>query len=230
MRPDSHSATSSRIVVGIGLVLTVWLFSGYRPWGNSPVNAVFLLGPVILAAGAASHFARHSSAKTAEESPKRGTSARRVTGLGLVMLLLGGCPWLYTPLFTGGESNSSSGLLGTVIFLLIGLPGLAVTAIGLINLVAQRKACRNPGRAGGRKAMREVPMSGLPTGSTAESQVLKLSSPSLPAMTCRCPERRRWPGWRSSRLPFQLAITLERSRPSHEPSRPPVTTSARPGT
>lgn len=130
---------TSRIVLGIGLLLTVGLFSGYRPWGDSPINIVFLLGPVVLAAGAASHAAHPGKPETAKGSQGRGgSSARRVTGLGLLMLLIGGCPWLYTPFLFNGVSDTSSGLLGTIIFLLIGFPGLAVTAVGLVNLAMQR--------------------------------------------------------------------------------------------
>jgi hypothetical protein len=89
-----------------GLLLTLGLFSGYRPWGDSPVNFVFLLGPIVLAAAAASHSARSGKAAV----PGRETApAGRVVGLGLLMLLAGGCPWLYTPLLTGGASNQASG-------------------------------------------------------------------------------------------------------------------------
>jgi hypothetical protein len=56
------------------------------------------------------------------------------------MLLAGGYPWLYTPLFMGGESGQGSGMLGFFIFLYVGLPGLAVAAVGLISLASQRRA------------------------------------------------------------------------------------------
>jgi hypothetical protein len=120
-----------------GLLLTLGWVSGYRPWGYGPVNAIFLLGPIFLAAAAAGHAARsEQAAKPGRESAPAG----RVVRLGLLMLLAGGFPWLYTPLFTGGKSNQASGMIGTLIFMLVGLPGLVVTAIGLINLAQQRRA------------------------------------------------------------------------------------------
>jgi hypothetical protein len=129
-----------RAMFAIGLLLTIGLFSGYRPWGESPVNFAFLLGPFVLAAATASHLARSGeAAKTGRER----TRAARLVGLGLVMLLAGACPWLYTPLLTRDPitpSNQAAGTLEAKIFALIGLPGLAVTAIGLINLAPQRRA------------------------------------------------------------------------------------------
>ena len=136
------------VMLAIGLLLTVGLFSGYRPWGDGPVNFVFLLGPFVFAAAAASHLAR--SGKAAKPGRER-TRAGRVVSLGLLMLLAGGCPWLYTPLLTGGPgkpSNQAAGMLDAKIVVLIGLPGLAVTAIGLINLARQRR---------GRKAQKPSP-------------------------------------------------------------------------
>jgi hypothetical protein len=129
-----------RVMFATGLLLTIGLFSGYRPWGDSPVNFVFLLGPFVLAAATASLSAR--SGKAAKPGRER-TRAGRLVGLGLLMLLAGGCPWLYTPLLTGGPnnpSNQAAGMLEAKIFTLIGLPGLAVTAIGLINLAPKLRA------------------------------------------------------------------------------------------
>jgi hypothetical protein len=126
-----------QVMLALGLLLTIGLCSGYRPWGHGPVNLVLLLGPILLAAALASYAAR--SGKVAK--PGRGsTPAGSVVRVGLLMLLVGGCPWIYTPLLTGGRSNQASGMFGTIIFLSIGLPGLAVTAIGLSNLAAQRQA------------------------------------------------------------------------------------------
>lgn len=138
----TRSHVTSRIILGTGLLLTLGLFSGYRPWGASPINVIFLTGPVLLAAGAASHSARQPGGAGAQQGTRGSgaSSARRVTGLGLLMVLIGGCPWLYTPYFFSGTSDTSSGMIGTIIFLMIGLPGLAVLAIGFINLVMQRRA------------------------------------------------------------------------------------------
>jgi hypothetical protein len=132
-----QSEVVSTVMLVTGLLLTLDLVSGYRPWGYGTVNVVLLFGPILLAAAAASHAARNrEAAKPGRESAPAG----RVVRMGLLMLLVGGCPWLYTPLFTGGKSNQASGMFGTVIFLLVGLPGLTVTAIGLVNLARQRRA------------------------------------------------------------------------------------------
>jgi hypothetical protein len=132
-----QSDVLSTVVFATGLLLTLVWISGYRPWGHVSVNAILLLGPILLTAAAASHAARSGEAVNLG---RVSAPAGRAVRIGLLMLLAGGCPWLYTPLLTGGKSNQASGMLGTVIFVLVGLPGLAVTAIGLINLTRQRRA------------------------------------------------------------------------------------------
>jgi len=53
--------------------------------------------------------------------------------VGLIALLIGGCPWVYTSYLVGGTpGNESAGMLGTLLFIFIGLPGLLLTLIGLI--------------------------------------------------------------------------------------------------
>jgi uncharacterized protein YqgC (DUF456 family) len=52
--------------------------------------------------------------------------------LGLLMLVIGGCPWLYTPyLIGGGRDNEGAGMLGMIIFIFVGLPGLVVSLVAL---------------------------------------------------------------------------------------------------
>ncbi|MGE3820691.1 MAG: hypothetical protein AB7I30_14855, partial [Isosphaeraceae bacterium] len=63
------------VVLVLGLILTVGLFSGYRPWGPSSANIVFLFGPIMLAAAAASHSARVGEAT---KSGREGAPAGRV--------------------------------------------------------------------------------------------------------------------------------------------------------
>ena len=137
---------SDRVMVGLGLVLTgVWL-SGVRPWGNDlPLaNLALLLGPILLVVVAASRSARGAGGGGGEKAARAGRPAGSVVRTGLVMLLIGGCPWVYTPLLTGGEQNQASGMLGTLIFLGIGLPGLGVFLIGLIHWVRQRRSRGKP--------------------------------------------------------------------------------------
>jgi hypothetical protein len=114
----------------IGLFLTICLLTSYRPWGVGArfLNLAVLLGPILLAAGAASLASRRKVIRS-----------KVVAVVGLLLLLIGGCPWVYTPLFYGGE-NSSSGMMGTMIFLLVGLPGLTVAIIGLVNWLRLRRS------------------------------------------------------------------------------------------
>ncbi|MEJ7638042.1 MAG: hypothetical protein WKF75_08700, partial [Singulisphaera sp.] len=136
----------SLVLLGIGLLLTVAMLTGYRPWKGelAALNLMALMGPILLVTLAASHASRprEIAATAAQPGHKKGrSSARVVSGVGLVLLLVGGCPWIYTPLFYGGETHpQASGMLGFLIFLFIGLPGLIITAVGADNLWRQRRA------------------------------------------------------------------------------------------
>ena len=62
--------------------------------------------------------------------------------IGLILLAVGGFPWLYTPLFFGDRpptTNEGSGMLGTLIFLFVGLPGLLMTTSALRALRNRRR-------------------------------------------------------------------------------------------
>ena len=59
--------------------------------------------------------------------------------LGLILLLIAGLLWAYTLLLFGGAIDSLSGPIGTNLFLLGGLPGLTMTAIGAVNLLSERR-------------------------------------------------------------------------------------------
>jgi len=131
------------ILLGVGLLLTIGLQYRTGLFGENPLGLALLSGPILLLAMAVSAASRPKRVGTDAASPKirkGGSVAGAVTGVGLVMLLVGGFPWLYTPLFFGGESNSSSGMLGTIIWLFIGLPGLIIAAIGLVNMRTHRRA------------------------------------------------------------------------------------------
>ena len=54
---------------------------------------------------------------------------RVVLGTGLLMLAVGGCPWMYTPFITG-DRQEGAGMLATMIFIFVGMPGLAITIAG----------------------------------------------------------------------------------------------------
>ena len=60
----------------------------------------------------------------------RALSGRNLLISGLIMILVGGFPWLYTELMIGDRGMEGSGTLGTLLFLLVGVPGVLVTLAG----------------------------------------------------------------------------------------------------
>lgn len=122
------------LFLAIGVLLTAGLFTAYRPWGPTRLDGLVLLGPFVLAAGTALAIPKSKE--------RHASSGGLFLGVGLLLLLVGGCPWTYTPLFTGG-SNSSSGMMGTLIFIVIGLPGLALTAVGFGRRRTERRSIRH---------------------------------------------------------------------------------------
>jgi hypothetical protein len=60
-------------------------------------------------------------------------SGRNILITGLIMLVIGAFPWLYTPWLMGTRGgDEGSGMMGTLIFLFVGVPGLLLTIFGLI--------------------------------------------------------------------------------------------------
>ena len=60
-------------------------------------------------------------------------SKRSLLYASLLMLLVGACPWAYTRYLTGGSpGNEGAGMLGTLIFIFVGIPGFILTVIGLV--------------------------------------------------------------------------------------------------
>ena len=52
--------------------------------------------------------------------------------VGLPMLVIGATSWFYTPLIIGGSpNNEGAGMLGTLIFIFIGIPGFITLLIGI---------------------------------------------------------------------------------------------------
>lgn len=63
-----------------------------------------------------------------------------VLGVGLLMLAVGGFPWIYTSYLIGGRpGNEGAGMAGTLIFIFVGLPGLAITIAGLALKAKRRR-------------------------------------------------------------------------------------------
>jgi hypothetical protein len=60
-------------------------------------------------------------------------SGRNILITGLIMLVIGAFPWLYTPWLMGTRGgDEGSGMMGTMIFLFVGIPGLLLTILGFI--------------------------------------------------------------------------------------------------
>ncbi len=56
---------------------------------------------------------------------------RTILLTGLLMLAVGAAPWIYTPWLTGDRrGGESAGMLGTILFLIVGVPGLLLTLAG----------------------------------------------------------------------------------------------------
>jgi hypothetical protein len=97
------------------------------------LQAIIYFGPILLAVGCA--ICLRGSAWG-----ERSGYHRAMLMMGLAMLVIGGCPWLYTSYLIGGRpGNEGAGMLGTLIFIFVGLPGLAITLIALIQRSMSQK-------------------------------------------------------------------------------------------
>ena len=136
--PDNLRARMRPALVGIGLVAVALLIAVVKLGGDavgeggSVLLLPFLLAPTMLVAGlviAARGLIFNAPA----------LSRRNVLYTGLLMLLLGACPWVYTDLLIGDRpGNEGAGMLGMLLFLFVGVPGLGVLAFGLAAVVRER--------------------------------------------------------------------------------------------
>jgi hypothetical protein len=56
---------------------------------------------------------------------------RIILTTGLLMLAVGAYPWIYTDLLIGDRpGNEGAGMLGTLLFISVGVPGLFITILG----------------------------------------------------------------------------------------------------
>jgi hypothetical protein len=91
-----------------------------------------LLGPTLFAAGCAATFLSFVRGFAWGASS---FFRWAVLMIGLLMLAIGGCPWVYTSYLVGGRpGNEGAGMLGTLISIVVGLPGLAITTLGALAL------------------------------------------------------------------------------------------------
>lgn len=147
-RPDRPRilAIISSVSLAVGLYLTVMIYwpFGLRPWpfawGLNPLNRLLLLGPVLLAAGLAGRVVARATAMR-QRSRRRLTSGA-VVRLGLAMLLASSVPWVVRLLwlFRLGfpdraplDVDQVSGMYGTIALISLGLPGLAIMAVGFAS-------------------------------------------------------------------------------------------------
>jgi hypothetical protein len=87
-----------------------------------PTFTIFL-GPTLLVAGLAICILRGIAGP--------GASKRGILLLsGLLMMLVGGFPWIYTPWLMGDRpGGEAAGMMGTLIFIFVGFPGLMLALI-----------------------------------------------------------------------------------------------------
>ena len=100
------------------------------------LQAIIYFGPILLAVGCVICLRGFAWGE-------RSGYHRAMLMMGLAMLVIGGYPWIYTSYLIGGRpGNEGAGMLGTLIFIFVGLPGLAITLIALI----QRSMSQKKGR------------------------------------------------------------------------------------
>jgi hypothetical protein len=113
--------------------------TGFAPWAARAALAARRPGP-------SRHVGRPIDTRTGgleAVGPSEGGNSRPIAPLGLVDGSHDapdrGFPWAYTPLLFGSDNKQTWGMLGTMIFLVLGLPGLAVTGIGVSRMRKHRR-------------------------------------------------------------------------------------------
>ena len=121
------------IVFGGLATYDMWLSSKTR-FLPPDFQYVMFLGPLIISLGVLTCLCAFSFSASS-------IFRRSILGLGLLLLLAGGFPWIYSHYLSGGRAgNEGAGMLATMIFLFIGLPGLAATLAGwLLHLMNRKK-------------------------------------------------------------------------------------------
>ncbi|WP_345989629.1 hypothetical protein WCX18_03535 [Sulfurimonas sp. HSL1-2] len=138
---DSGNSEKNVRMVAVGLLLAVIGLVAFKDLLHARADrvlpsALFILsylGLPILFVGAVTIFRGMGWLKG------RGF-ARTLLSIGIAMLAVGGFPWVYTDLLVGGRpGNEASGMLGTILFILVGVPGLVVTVTALVLRSRQLK-------------------------------------------------------------------------------------------
>jgi uncharacterized membrane protein YuzA (DUF378 family) len=138
------------VMVGGLLVLVFGILATYDLWHMprerflpASLQGIMFLGPFLIALGTVVLLCRLPMVTSS-------IFRRAILALGLLMLVVGGFPWIYTPCLTGGRpGNEGAGMLGTMIFIFVGLPGIATTLSGLV-LITRKQSKDKAGDQAGR--------------------------------------------------------------------------------
>ena len=123
LRPAAVGAITAGLGVGI---IYVSLASGREHQPPPFPGALVFCAPTLVVVGAVV-FVRGLAWGS------RVLSAWTALASGLVMLVVGVFPWVYTEWLTGDRpGGESAGMLGTLLFVLVGVPGLVLTAAGVV--------------------------------------------------------------------------------------------------
>jgi uncharacterized membrane protein len=116
---NRNKSTSIRggVIIAIGLILTFSFFKPATDYTPGIFNMLVFFGPCLLISGLVIFIRGYFFNKSA-------FSKQTVRWCGLIMLLLGGFPWLYTPLIISDRGMEGSGMLGTILFIVLGIPGI----------------------------------------------------------------------------------------------------------
>ena len=136
--PAHDTSRSARVIfglvlVGVGLLNMYGMLS--RPTegpGRPRGEWLIIFGPMLIVGGGV-------ICVRGIRAGGRIFSSRTVLYTGLVMLAIGGFPWLYTGLLIRDRGGEGSGMLGTLLFILVGIPGLILTLVGLALRVFSRE-------------------------------------------------------------------------------------------
>jgi hypothetical protein len=133
-------ATSNRLRTGLlgfllslGAVLLGWgcLRFSAAAGGPSGRGSIFSLAPFVVIPALTAYGLVGSARGLLFDSSL--ISRKTLLHTALLMLLVGVFPWAYTGWIVGGSSgNEGAGMLGTLIFLFVGLPGFILAVASLI--------------------------------------------------------------------------------------------------
>ena len=112
------SKVAGSIFAGVGFILIRHFLKPEGGYHTSGLNLLVFLGPASLICGCVV-FIRGII------WGKRGFSQGTVRWCGWIMVVIGGFPWIYTPLIIPDRGMEGSGMLGTILFITVGVPGIA---------------------------------------------------------------------------------------------------------